>query len=197
MRPCAGRASAGPGLWSGASLNCWPGWLPPSGAGQAHACGLGEAGSRSGASPAVIFLQGDAACPPLADNSVDGVLSECVLSLLPDPLDALRGCRRTLRPGGALLLSDLFRHGDMLEEEGASLAPPESGCLAGARSRAVWEGLLGPGRFLYRVILRTTAGRWSNWRHGCSGTEPTPRPNGCAAAAPAAVGAGLSATACG
>lgn len=31
-------------------------------------------------SPAVIFLQGDAACPPLADNSVDGVLSECVLS---------------------------------------------------------------------------------------------------------------------
>ena len=103
-------------------------------------------------SPAVIFLQGDAACPPLADNSVDGVLSECVLSLLPDPLDALRGCRRTLRPGGALLLSDLFRHGDMLEEGGASLAPPESGCLAGARSRAVWEGLLVRAGFVPRCF---------------------------------------------
>ena len=100
----------------------------------------------------MIFLQGDAACPPLADNSVDGVLSECILSLLPDPLDALRGCRRTLRPGGALLLSDLFRHGDMLEEGGASLAPPESGCLAGARSRAVWEGLLVRAGFVPRCF---------------------------------------------
>lgn len=102
--------------------------------------------------PAVIFLQGDAACPPLADNSVDGVLSECVLSLLPDPLDALRGCRRALRSGGALLLSDLFRHGDMPKEGDASLIPPESGCLAGARSRAVWESLLDRAGFVLRCF---------------------------------------------
>ena len=147
-------------------------------------------------SPAVIFLQGDAACPPLADNSVDGVLSECVLSLLPDPLDALRGCRRTLRPGGALLLSDLSDMETCWRREARAWLP---------RNPAVWPGhvrvpsgracLSGP--VLYRVVLRTTAGRWSKWRHGCSGMEPTPRPNGCAAAAPAAVGAGLSATACG
>ncbi len=107
----------------------------------AHAA-WGKRAAGAARIPAVIFLRADAARPPLADNSVDAVLCECVLSLLPDPLDALRGCRRILRPGGALLLSDLFLHGDMVEEGGVSPLPPESGCPAGARSRAVWEGLL-------------------------------------------------------
>ena len=40
----------------------------------------------------------------------------------------------------------------MLEEGGASLAPPESGCLAGARSRAVWEGLLVRAGFVPRCF---------------------------------------------
>ena len=117
----------------------------------AHAA-WGKRAAGAARIPAVIFLRADAARPPLADNSVDAVLCECVLSLLPDPLDALRGCRRILRPGGALLLSDLFRHGDMLEEGGASLAPPEFGCLAGARSRAFWEGLLVRAGFVPRCF---------------------------------------------
>ncbi len=108
---------------------------------RAHAA-WGKRAAGAARIPAVIFLRADAARPPLADNSVDAVLCECVLSLLPAPLDALRGCRRILRPGGALLLSDLFLHGDMVEKGGASPLPPESGCPAGARSRAVWEGLL-------------------------------------------------------
>lgn len=108
---------------------------------RAHAA-WGKRAAGAARIPAVIFLRADAVRPPLVDNSVDAVLCECVLSLLPDPLDALRGCRRILRPGGALLLSDLFLHGDMVEEGGVSPLPPEPGCPAGARSRAVWEGLL-------------------------------------------------------
>ena len=71
---------------------------------------------------------------------------------LPDPLAALRDCHRALRPGGALLLSDLFRRADMTEGEGgpaARLACREgTSCLDGARPRAEWDGLLARAGFL-------------------------------------------------
>ena len=55
------------------------------------------------------FVQADIARLPLANACVQGLVCECVLSLLPDPVQALRGCLRVLRPGGVLLFSDLTR----------------------------------------------------------------------------------------
>lgn len=57
--------------------------------------------------PGVPLLLGDGACPPLPDGSVDGILMECVLSLL-SPGMALAACHRLLRPGGVLLISDVY-----------------------------------------------------------------------------------------
>ena len=48
------------------------------------------------------FVRADAQDPPFADGSFDGILCECVLSLLPDAERALRRFAAVLRPGGKL-----------------------------------------------------------------------------------------------
>jgi ubiquinone/menaquinone biosynthesis C-methylase UbiE len=57
---------------------------------------------------------------PLADRSLDGVLMECSLSETDDPDRVLDQCRRVLRPGGRLGLTDLYaRSGEARRAGGA------------------------------------------------------------------------------
>ncbi len=49
------------------------------------------------------FLQGSATAIPLADNTVDTVVTTWTLCSIPDPLAALREMRRVLKPSGKLL----------------------------------------------------------------------------------------------
>ena len=49
---------------------------------------------------------------PLPDASFDGILMECSLSVMADPEAALGECRRVLRPGGRLVVSDLYARGE-------------------------------------------------------------------------------------
>lgn len=51
----------------------------------------------------------DMAFLPFRASCLDGILSECVLSLADDPRAVLDECHRTLVPGGRLLLSDLVQ----------------------------------------------------------------------------------------
>lgn len=53
-------------------------------------------------------LTGRAEALPLADDSCDAALMECVFSLLAEPAAAAAELSRALRPGGVLLLSDLY-----------------------------------------------------------------------------------------
>lgn len=95
--------------------------------------------------PAPGMLQADARRLPLARHSLDAVLCECVLSLLGDPGAVLRDCRRVLRPGGALLVSDLFSRAPGANGvPGAVPLSPEarSSCADGALARGEWESLL-------------------------------------------------------
>ena len=92
---------------------------------------------------ACCLVCGDLAQPPLAAACVDCVLCECVLSLLADPLAALKATCAALRPGGVLVVSDLMLR------QGYAPAPADSGlgyvgssCLAGARAQADWRGLM-------------------------------------------------------
>ena len=92
---------------------------------------------------ACCLVCADLAQPPLAAACVDCVLCECVLSLLADPLAALKATCAALRPGGVLVVSDLMLR------QGYAPAPADSGlgyvgssCLAGARAQADWRGLM-------------------------------------------------------
>lgn len=66
------------------------------------------AGARNDALP---FVVADAARLPFADDSLDGVLAECSLSLMADRALALAEWRRALRPGGRLAVSDVYCRG--------------------------------------------------------------------------------------
>lgn len=55
-----------------------------------------------------FLIRGDAHCLPVADARLDAVLLECVLSLADRPADVLQECRRVLKSGGWLILSDIY-----------------------------------------------------------------------------------------
>lgn len=79
--------------------------------------------------PGLAMVAGDARRLPFADASLDGVLAECAFSLIGYTSATLAECRRVLRPGGRIAVTDLFaRAGDV----GASPLP---GCLGGMLSR--------------------------------------------------------------
>jgi ubiquinone/menaquinone biosynthesis C-methylase UbiE len=56
----------------------------------------------------VIPTQGDATSLPYEDASMDAVVLNAVLGEIPEPVAALREIRRVLKPGGRLLVGELF-----------------------------------------------------------------------------------------
>lgn len=68
---------------------------------------------------------------PLADASVDCVISNCVLNLAPDKPAVFREIVRVLKPGGRLAASDIALKGELPKEIAASMAA-YVGCIAGA-----------------------------------------------------------------
>lgn len=56
----------------------------------------------------VVPTQGDATALPYEDASMDAVVLTAVLGEIPDPLAALRGVRRVLKPDGRLIVGELF-----------------------------------------------------------------------------------------
>jgi SAM-dependent methyltransferase len=79
----------------------------------------------------VEFLKGEIEHIPLPDDSVDVIISNCVINLSADKDQVLREAFRVLKPGGRLAVSDVVTRGEM---------PPEIrqrvllwvGCIAGA-----------------------------------------------------------------
>ena len=82
---------------------------------------------------------------PLADASVDCVISNCVLNLAPDKPAVFREIARVLKPGGRLAVSDIALKADLPQELAQSLAA-YVGCIAGAiKIDEYCEGLLNAG----------------------------------------------------
>lgn len=79
----------------------------------------------------IAFINGDIEKMPLADNSFDVVLSNCVLNLVPDKQKAFNEIFRVLKPGGHFCISDVVLKGDMPADI-RSDAELYAGCVAGA-----------------------------------------------------------------
>jgi arsenite methyltransferase len=79
----------------------------------------------------VEFLKGEIENIPLPDNSVDVIISNCVINLSADKDRVLREAFRVLKPGGRLAVSDVVTRGDMLPEIRQNVLL-WVGCVAGA-----------------------------------------------------------------
>jgi arsenite methyltransferase len=79
----------------------------------------------------VEFRQGDIEDLPVTADSVDVVVSNCVLNLVPDKAKVFSEIKRVLRPGGHFSISDVVLRGD-LPEKLVSAAEMYAGCVSGA-----------------------------------------------------------------
>ena len=86
----------------------------------------------------VEFLKGYIEDIPLADASVDVVISNCVINLSADKRQVLREAARVLRPGGRFAVSDVIADADMDEATRADMQQ-WTGCIAGALTREEFE----------------------------------------------------------
>lgn len=90
--------------------------------------------------PALSLIQAAAEKLPFAGDTYDGVICECVLSLLDEPLKALLEFKRVVRSGGYLILSDIYPRGTEGNDGGAqSRSQIEPLLLQSGITPLLWE----------------------------------------------------------
>lgn len=129
--------------------------------------------------PALPLTVGSAEALPVADGELNGILCECVLSLVDDPRQVLQEFRRALRPGGSLILSDLYLRHHQHEDP----AP-------GPMTRGTLEALLNACGFVlclwedHTRLLQELAARLVLAHGSLDGLWCSPRDAGCAGERP-------------
>jgi SAM-dependent methyltransferase len=94
----------------------------------------------------VEFLKGEIESIPLPDNSVDVIISNCVINLSADKQKVLREAFRVLKPGGRLAVSDVVVRGDVPEQVRRGMEM-WVGCIAGALKDSEYIGKLAKAGF--------------------------------------------------
>lgn len=79
----------------------------------------------------VEFRKGEIENLPVESNSVDVIISNCVINLSPDKDAVIREAFRVLKPGGRFAVSDMVTEGDFPERLRQNMAA-WSGCISGA-----------------------------------------------------------------
>ncbi|MBM4444823.1 MAG: arsenite methyltransferase [Chloroflexi bacterium] len=97
--------------------------------------------ARQGGQANVEFRLGELENLPAADNSVDVVISNCVINLVLDKSRAFGEAYRVLKPGGRLMISDLVLLKELPEGIKNSIAA-YVGCLSGASLRDEYLALI-------------------------------------------------------
>jgi SAM-dependent methyltransferase len=92
---------------------------------------LANENKRKAGAENVEFLKGEIEHIPLPDNSVDIIISNCVINLSADKDSVLREAFRVLKPGGRIAVSDIVTRGEVREDIRRN-ALLWAGCVAGA-----------------------------------------------------------------
>lgn len=107
---------------------------------------LARENQRKAGATNVEFLRGEIENIPLPDNSVDVIISNCVINLSADKGRVLAEAFRVLRPGGRFAVSDIVRRGDLAPRIARSLEL-WAGCIAGALEENEYRELLAKAGF--------------------------------------------------
>jgi arsenite methyltransferase len=107
---------------------------------------LANENKRKAGAENVEFLRGEIEHIPLPDNSVDVVISNCVINLSSDKAQVLREAFRVLKPGGRFAVSDVVTRGEIRPEirENVLLWV---GCVAGALDESDYRAKLAAAGF--------------------------------------------------
>ena len=89
----------------------------------------------------VEFLKGEMEAIPLPDNSVDVVISNCVINLSVDKRKTLQEAFRVLKPGGRFAVSDIVVRGEVSPDIRRSVEL-WIGCVAGALEESEFKQIL-------------------------------------------------------
>jgi arsenite methyltransferase len=96
---------------------------------------LARENQRSAGVANAEFLKGDIEAIPLPDDSVDVIISNCVINLSGDKDRVLREAYRVIKPGGRFAVSDIVRRGDArIPAEVQKNLELWAGCISGALS---------------------------------------------------------------
>jgi SAM-dependent methyltransferase len=107
---------------------------------------LANENKRKAGAENVEFLKGEIESIPLPDNTVDVIISNCVINLSADKDRVLREAFRVLRPGGRFAVSDVVTRGEIALEVRQSVLA-WVGCIAGALEEKEYRGKLSAAGF--------------------------------------------------
>jgi SAM-dependent methyltransferase len=89
----------------------------------------------------VEFRRGQIEALPVQDNTVDVIMSNCVINLSPDKQSVFKEAFRVLKPGGRIAVSDIVTEGDFSAELRADTAQWAE-CVTGAIDVTTYTGMM-------------------------------------------------------
>lgn len=89
----------------------------------------------------VEFRQGQIEALPVEDNSIDVIMSNCVINLAPDKRAVFREAFRVLKPGGRVAVSDIVTEGEFSDDLRADLSRWAE-CVTGAIDLELYIALM-------------------------------------------------------